>query len=279
MTSQGSTNLAKKKNYLEYFSDMHQSRGESGKEMFWSQTLRSWRTMDASEINPRRIKCKRSIDATKGWTFLFPVADGTAKLSGRDHEFREPTLWREQPVSERSERRTSRRTRRVSTDRNNRWRWIPKRLLVDPRWLHLSSSHWTSVQLYVPKEETFLIPLKYIDVTTATETNLDVLQERDIDDYWNVDANRSLSDSWKGFTKFTLLKEKPPKGYLWSGRRLTKIQATARPENFVAWSLVQNGKSRSEERKARMGKWEGWEALISSIRKMVNIMEPSKAHG
>ena len=33
------------------------------------------------------------------------------------------------------------------------------------------------VQLYVPKEETFPIPLKYIDVTRTTHTNLDVLQE------------------------------------------------------------------------------------------------------
>ena len=54
------------------------------------------------------------------------------------------------------------------------------------------------VQLYVPKEETFPIPLKYIDVTRSTHTDLDVLQEKRIDDYWNVDSNRSLSDSWKG---------------------------------------------------------------------------------
>ena len=32
----------------------------------------------------------------------------------------------------------------VSTDRNKRWRWSPCRLLVDTRWLHLSSSQWTS---------------------------------------------------------------------------------------------------------------------------------------
>ena len=29
---------------------------------------------------------------------MFPAADGTAKLSVRDHEFREPTQRREQPV-------------------------------------------------------------------------------------------------------------------------------------------------------------------------------------
>ena len=38
------------------------------------------------------------------------------------------------------------------------------------------------VQLYVPKEETFPVPLKYIDMTRASCTNLDVLQEKRIDD-------------------------------------------------------------------------------------------------
>ena len=70
------------------------------------------------------------------------------------------------------------------------------------------------VELYVPKEETFPISLKYIDVTRSTHTDLDVLQEKRVDDCWSVDSNRSLSDSWKSFTKVTLLKEKPPKGYI-----------------------------------------------------------------
>ena len=42
------------------------------------------------------------------------------------------------------------------------------------------------VQLYVPREEAFPIPLKYIDVTRTTHTNLDVLQESRTDDFWNV---------------------------------------------------------------------------------------------
>ena len=85
------------------------------------------------------------------------------------------------------------------------------------------------VQLYVPKEETFPIPLKHIDVTGTTHTNVDVLQESRIDDCCYVDVDRNLSDSWTGFTKFTLLKEYPPKGYKWCGE-LTKIQATATPD-------------------------------------------------
>ena len=43
------------------------------------------------------------------------------------------------------------------------------------------------VQPYVPKEETFPIPLKHINVTRTTHTNLDVLQEKRINDNWNVD--------------------------------------------------------------------------------------------
>ena len=87
------------------------------------------------------------------------------------------------------------------------------------------------VQLYVPMEETFPIPLKYIDVMRSTNTELDAAQEKRIDDYWNVDEDGRLSDSWTGFTKFTLLKETPPKGYMWSGKRLPKIQTTTRPDH------------------------------------------------
>ena len=73
------------------------------------------------------------------------------------------------------------------------------------------------VKLYSPKEESFPIPLKYIDVSRTTHTNLDVKQEKRIDDYWNLDWPRDLSDPWTGITQFTLLEEKPPDGYMWSG--------------------------------------------------------------
>ena len=73
------------------------------------------------------------------------------------------------------------------------------------------------VELYSPREESFPIPLKYIDVTRTTHTNLDVKLEKRIDDYWNIDGSRDLSDPWTGFTQFTLLDEKAPDGYMWSG--------------------------------------------------------------
>ena len=49
---------------------------------------------------------------------------------------------------------------------------------------------------------------------------------RRIDDCWNINGSRDLSDYWTGFTQFTLLEEKPPNGYMWSGRRLMRKQLT-----------------------------------------------------
>ena len=72
----------------------------------------------------------------------------------------------------------------------------------------------------VPREESFPIPLKYIDV--ARTTSLDVMLEKKTEDYWNVDGDRELSDMWTGFIRFKMLNEKPPDGSTWSGERLTR---------------------------------------------------------
>ena len=64
------------------------------------------------------------------------------------------------------------------------------------------------VKLYSPREEeSFPIPLKYIDVFRTTHTNLDVKQEKRIDDYWNIDGSRDVSDPCTGFTRFTQQEE------------------------------------------------------------------------
>ena len=149
----------------------------------------------------------------KGDEFIFPFADGTANVSGRDYEFREPTLSREPTVrsedlsgeiqGELGESQPAEPTDDAEA-RADFWS-----ILGDLIHRHHNEPR---VQFCVPKEETFPIPLSYIDVTRSTQ------QEKRIDDYWNVDSSKHLSDSWKGFTKFTLLKENPPKGYVWSGR-------------------------------------------------------------
>ena len=48
------------------------------------------------------------------------------------------------------------------------------------------------VKLYMPREESFPIPLKFIDVTRNTHTLLDVMLEKCFDDYWNVDGERKI---------------------------------------------------------------------------------------
>ena len=107
------------------------------------------------------------------------------------------------------------------------------------------------VRLYSPKDESFPITLKYIDVSTTTHTNLDVTQESRIDDHWDIDGSRDWSDSWTGFTQFTQLNEKPPDGYTWSGERLTKRQATSRPDHLwpELWTkLARNAKLREKHK-------------------------------
>ena len=54
--------------------------------------------LDASEIYPRRINAKEVLMTQTGDEFIFPEADDTAKLSGRDCEFREPAVRREPTV-------------------------------------------------------------------------------------------------------------------------------------------------------------------------------------
>ena len=75
----------------------------------------------------------------------------------------------------------------VCEARNDFWSMssnIIYRLHVEPR-----------VKLYSPKEESFLSPLKYIDVSRTTHTDLDLKQEKRIDDYWSINGSRDLSDS------------------------------------------------------------------------------------
>ena len=124
------------------------------------------------------------------------------------------------------------------------------------------------VKLYALREEAFPIPLKYIDVSRTTRTNLDVMQESRIDDYWNIDGSRDLSDSRIGFTQFTPLEEKPPDGKMWSGERLTKRQATSRPDRLwpELWTkLGRNAKLRENQ------KWSIEKPKLDNARRLRGI--------
>ena len=181
--------------------------------------------MDASEV----------IFPKENGKFIFPAVDGRIKLSGGDQEMRTPTLIREHPIRGESHRGflgESEGSLPPLQDSlpdageaiNDFWSMSGNfmyRHHVEPR-----------IKLYSLIEESFLFPLTYIDVSRTTHTNLDVKQERRIDDYWNIDGSRDLSDSWTGFTQFTRLEKKPPDGKRRSGERLTRRQVTSRPDHL-----------------------------------------------
>ena len=173
--------------------------------------------MDASEIYSKRLNAKEVIFPKQG-EFTFPIADGRIKTLGGDQELRTSTLVRHRPIqgessidflgeSEGSLPQTHDSFPDAGEAINDFWSMsgsIIYRHHVEPR-----------VKLYSLREESFPIPLKYIDLSRATHTNLGEMQERRIDDYWNINGSRDLSDSWTGFTQFSLLEEKPPDGFMW----------------------------------------------------------------
>ena len=180
--------------------------------------LEELETMDASEIYSKRLSAKEVIFHKEKGEFIFPIADGRIKPLGGDQDLRTSTLIRQRPIqgesnidflgeSEGSLPPLHDSFPDAGEAINDSWSMSGNfiyRHHVEPR-----------VKLYSPREGSFPIPLKYIDVSRTTHTNLDVKQERRIDDYWNIDGSRDFSESWKGFTQFTPLEEKTQDGYMW----------------------------------------------------------------
>ena len=217
--------------------------------------LEELETMDASEIYSKRLNAKEVIFPQKG-EFTFPIADGRIKTPGEDQALRTSTLIRPRPnrgeghvdflgESEGSLPQPHDSLPVAGEAMHDFWSMSGSfiyRHHVEPR-----------VELYSPREESFPIPLKYIDVTRTTHTNLVVKLEKRIDDYWNIDGSRDLSDPWTGFTQFTLLDEKAPHGYTWSGGETNEKAAYIQARSSMARVMEVNGKERQAEGKAKMG--------------------------
>ena len=193
--------------------------------------------MDTSEIYSKRLNAKEVIFTKENGQFIFPVADGRIKLPVGDQELRTSTLIRERPIrgeshvdflgeSEGSLPQPHDSLLDAGEAINDFWSRSGNfiyRHHVEPR-----------VELYSPREESFPIPLKYIDVFRTTHTNLDVLQESRIDDYWNIDGSRDLSDPWTGFTQFTLLEEKTSRRIYVVRGEINKKTADIQARSFMA---------------------------------------------
>ena len=201
--------------------------------------LEELETMDASEIYSKRLNAKDVIFPKEG-EFTFPIADGRIKTPGGDHELRTSTLVRHHPIRGESQRDFLGESEGsfpqphdslpvAGEAMNDFWSMSGSftfRHHVDPR-----------VKLYSPREESFPIPLKYIDVSRTTHTNLDVKQEKRIDDCWNIDGSRDLADPWTGFTQFILLEEKPPDSRDWISSAQKSCQVNSSFMFCMRWNL------------------------------------------
>ena len=156
--------------------------------------------MDASAIYSERLNAKEGIFPKENGNYVFSIADGRIKTLGGDQDLRTSTLIRQRPIrgeshldflgeSEGSPPPLPQDSLPDAGEAiNDFWSMsgnFKNRHHVEPR-----------VKLYSPREESFPISLKYIDVSRTTHTNLDVMQESRIDDYWNIDGSRDLSDSF-----------------------------------------------------------------------------------
>ena len=197
----------------------------------WSLTLRSWRRWTHRKSTQKKTQCEGGDISQRKKEFFFQSQMDESK----HQDLRTSTLVRHRPIqgesnidflgeSEGSLAPPQDSLPDAGEAINDFWSMSGNfryRHHVEPR-----------VKLYSPREESFTIPLKYIVVSRTTHTYLDVMQESRIDDYWYIDGSRDLSDSWTGFTQFTLLGEKPPDGFMWSGERLAKRQATSRTDHL-----------------------------------------------
>ena len=150
--------------------DMRCTRWESGKETYWSR--RHWETGKDGRIwNPhKKTQCKGSANAHEWWQLKIP-----------NRGWNSQSLWR-RSASE-----------NIHLNPGSSWQRL-EILCTVITWNRES-------KLFMPGEESFPIPLKSIDATRNTYTSLDVMSEKSIDDYWNVDGDRELSDTWTGFHK------------------------------------------------------------------------------
>ena len=84
----------------------------------------------------------------------------------------------------------------------------------------------------------------------------------------SFDGSRDLSVPWTGYTQFTLLEEKPPDGYMWSGVRLTRKQLTSRPDH--SWPDIWKSMGGNAKLKEKQ-KWSDEKLNLENARKLRGI--------
>ena len=108
------------------------------------------------------------------------------------------------------------------------------------------------VKLFSPREESFPIPLKYIDVFfQLTHTNLDVKQEKRIDDYWNIDGLETCLILGQVSHNLLCWKKNCRRIYVVRGE-IDEKTAYIQARSSRARALEINGKARQAEAEAKV---------------------------
>ena len=117
--------------------------------------------------------------------------------------------------------------------------------------------------LFTPTDPECPLPTKYLDVTRRTYTSIETEAESCVEDFWNMNGNRALSEEWVGKTIFEVLNFPPKKNYHWVSGRETKIQQTSRPGNV--WPEVWDSLSDKKKEKA-IADWKILEPKLNEAR-------------
>ena len=153
--------------------------------------LEELETMDASEIYSKRLNAKEVIFLQEKGEFIFPIANGRIKTLAGDQDLRTSTLVRQRPIQRESNIDSLGESEGSLPQPHDS---LPDASeAIDDFWSKSGNfkhrHHFEPrVKLYSPREQSFPIPLQYIDVSRTARTNLDVKQEKLIDDYWNIDG-------------------------------------------------------------------------------------------
>ena len=213
--SQGSTNSVRTF-YLKYSSDLCWSRERIREGDIMVAEIEELENLDESEIHARRLNAKEVSTSKKGRT-LFPIADGTARTVWK-------RSWSPRTHSKTGSTCNERRSQGGVTDQ-----WKETSLIVITSNLEFDSScrkkkhsqyHWNTSTWPNLRTQILMWCRKSVLMTVRTST-------------WT--------------TKFTLLNEKPPLGYMWSGERLRKVQATTRPDDL--WPEIWSNMSKAAQKK------------------------------
>ena len=154
--------------------------------------------MDASELHARRLIAKEVLTPQRSGNFIFPVADGTVKIFGIEQRLTTSTLTLVSPQQgEEQEILQGKSDELDSPTQIQDGSTRDDEEAINDFWTitgEIIYRHYVvlRVKLYMPQEETFPIPTKYIDATRTTYTSLDVLLEQRIEDYRNVGGEKEF---------------------------------------------------------------------------------------